>query len=57
MPQQKKKGKRSSKIHVVPSRPRRVRIPADQKALGRYGYRCIWTSTGYKAVPMGSNAR
>ena len=56
MPQQKKKGKRSSKIHVVPHKPR-VRIPADQRALGRYGYRCIWTPTGYKAVPMGSNAR
>ena len=56
MPQQKKKGKRSCKLHVVPHKPR-VRIPADQKALGRYGYRCIWTPTGYKAVPMGSNAR
>ena len=56
MPQQKKKGKRSSKIQVVTSRPR-VRIPADQKALGRYGYRCVWTPTGYRAVPMGSNAR
>jgi len=55
MPQQKKKGKRNSKIHVVTSRPA-VRIPADQKALGRYGYRCIWTASGYKAVPMGSNA-
>ena len=30
-----------------------VRIPADQRALGRWGYRCIWTPTGYKAVPMG----
>jgi len=56
MPQQKKKGKRSSKMHAVPSR-HRVRIPADQKALGRYGYRCIWSPTGYKAVPMGSNGR
>ena len=57
MPQKKANGKRSSKIHVVPSRPRRVRIPADQKALGRYGYRCVWSPSGYKAVPMGSNAR
>jgi len=57
MPQQKKKGKRSSKIHTVTSRPS-VRIPADQKALGRYGYRCVWSPTsGYRAVPMGSNAR
>jgi len=56
MPQQKKKGKRSSRIHSVPAR-RRVRIPADQKALGRYGYRCVWSPTGYKPVPMGSDAR
>ncbi len=57
MPQQRKKGKRSSKIHVVTSRPA-VRIPADQRALGRYGYRCLWSPTiGYKAVPMGSDAR
>ena len=56
MPQQKKKGKRSSKLQTVTSQ-RHIRIPADQKALGRYGYRCVWTPTGYKAVPMGSNAR
>ena len=56
MPQQKKKGKRSSKIQVVTSH-RTVRIPADQRALGRYGYRCVWSpTTGYRAVPMGSNA-
>jgi len=56
MPQKKSKGKRSSKIHSVQHRPR-VRIPADQRALGRHGYRCIWTSAGYKAVPMASDAR
>jgi len=56
MPQQKNKGKRSSKIHVVPHR-HPIRIPADQRALGRFGYRCIWTPSGYKAIPMGSHAR
>ena len=56
MPQKKSNGKRSSKIHTVTSR-HPVRIPADQRALGRYGYRCIWSPTDYKAVPMGSNAR
>ncbi len=54
MPQKKSKGKRSSKIHTVTTR-HPARIPADQRALGRYGYRCIWspTSGSYKAVPMG----
>ena len=56
MPQKKSNGKRSSKSHAAPSN-RRVRIPADQRALGRWGYRCIWTPAGYKAVPTGSNAR
>ncbi len=56
MPQKKSNGKRSSKTHNVTSR-RTIRIPADQRALGRWGYRCIWTPYGYKAVPMGSNAR
>jgi len=56
MAQKKSNGKRSSKTHSVPPR-RRVRIPADQKALGRYGYRCVWSLSGYKAVPMGSDAR
>ena len=56
MPQKKANGKRSSKIHVVPHR-HPIRIPADQRALGRYGYRCVWSpTTGYRAVPMGSNA-
>ena len=56
MAQKKTSGKRSSKIHNVTSR-HPVRIPADQRALGRYGYRCIWSPTGYKAVPMNSDAR
>ena len=56
MPQKKSNGKRSSKSHAAPPN-RRGSIPADQKALGRYGYRCIWSPTGYKAVPMGSDAR
>ncbi len=54
MARKKSKGKRSSKIHTVQSR-RSVRIPADQRALGRWGYKCVWTPTGYKAVPMGSD--
>ena len=52
MAQKKGKGKRSSKIYNTPPRPT-VRIPADQKALGRWGYKSVWTGTDYKAVPMG----
>ena len=52
MAQKKGKGKRSSKIHSTPPRPT-VRIPADQRALGRYGYKSIWTGKDYIAVPMG----
>ena len=52
MAQKKTKGKRSSKIHNVTSRPT-VRIPADQRALGHWGYRCIWRGSDYVAVPMG----
>ena len=56
MPQKKSNGKRSSKSHAALPNCR-VRIPADQKALGRFGYRCVWSPSGYKAVPMGSDAR
>ena len=50
MAQKKTSGKRSSKIHNVAGRPT-VRIPADQRVLGRWGYRCIWRGSDYVAVP------
>ena len=52
---QQKNGKRSSKVTEVQPR-QKIRIPADQRALGRWGRRCIWTGTDYIAVPMGSGA-
>ena len=50
MPQKKSNGKRSSKFHTASARPT-VRIPADQRALGRWGYKCIWRGSDYITVP------
>jgi hypothetical protein len=50
---QQKNGKRSSK--VTETKPRQtVRIPADQRALGRWGRKCIWTGSDYVVAPLGS---
>jgi hypothetical protein len=49
----KTNGKRSSKTSEAPPRPK-IRIPADQRALGRWGRKCLWTGSDYVAIPMGS---
>lgn len=50
---QQKNGKRSSKVTDVKPRAA-IRIPADQRALGRWGRKCIWTGTDYVSAPLGS---
>lgn len=49
----KTSGKRSSKTSEAPPRPK-IRIPADQKALKRWGRKCLWNGVDYVAIPMGS---